>query len=266
MIKGDEKILIIQFRPVGDILLTTPVAEYLKENFPGVKISFLVFEQFYPVLEHNPFIDEILEIKKISKKGLFNFFRYIFHKIEIISRVRKNRYDIVLDYIGLPSSAIISFFSGAKYKVGYGDIKRGFLYNIKAGNLKFERYAVVKKYDLLAPFGIPQYKPLIKTRLYFSEEENKFADNFYKTNNLNNKFVVLFSPDSPKIYKRWRFENYRDLGKRLAGEYAAKILIQHGPGEKEYCEKLVREIGPSAILLPDTSILETADKAYQCCS
>ncbi len=268
IIEGNEKILIIQFQPVGDILLTTPIIEYLKTKFPDIKLSYMVYEHFYPMLQYNPFIDKIFQIKKVSKKGLYNFLRYIWYRIKIIKKVRKENYDIILDYIGLPSSAIISYFSGAKYRVGYGHhTGRGRLYNKRVYRSVVPKYTVIKRYDILVSLGIGKngdgFDNFIRTvpilpKLYLSEKERQFAKDFFKIYNLNNKFTVLFSPDSPKEYKRWSIENYRELGKKLIKKYSAKILILYGPGEKEYCEELQQGIGFEAILLPSTGLLEAA--------
>lgn len=258
-IKGNEKILIIQYRPIGDVLLTTPVAEYLKKKYPNIKIDFLVFDKFYPILKNNPFINEVLRMKKVSKKGLLNFIKYVMYKIKIIQRVRNENYDIILDYIGLPSSAIICYLSGAKYTVGYKHLRiRNIFYNMKAQHDKKTKYTVSRKYDLLKPLGINANEPVINTKLYLSDEEKLFADDFFKTNGIGGQFNVLFSPGSPKIFRRWSVENYRDLGKMLINKYGAKILIQYGPGEKEYCERLKKSIGMESILLPKTTIMQMA--------
>jgi lipopolysaccharide heptosyltransferase I len=53
------KILIIRFSSIGDIVLTTPVIRCLKKQVPDAEIHFLVKEKFFPVVEHNPYIDKI---------------------------------------------------------------------------------------------------------------------------------------------------------------------------------------------------------------
>jgi ADP-heptose:LPS heptosyltransferase len=257
-IKGNEKVLIIQYRPVGDILLTTPVARYLKTKFPGIKISFMIYEHFYPVLQHNPYIDDVVFLKKISKKGR-GFFKYLAHRIAQVRKVRKEKFDIILDYIGHPSAPILAFFSGAKYTVGYGHLTgRGKLYNLKAEHDDSPKYTVTRKYDLLKPLGIEEDEPYVDTELHFSDKEASFADEYFKNNNLDDKFNILFSPDSPKDFKKWKKENYISLGKELVKKYNARVLVLHGPGEKEYCHKIAESIGDKAVLLPDTSILEAA--------
>lgn len=53
------KFLIIRFSSIGDIVLTTPVIRCLKKQVPEAEVHFLVKKAFYPVVQHNPYIDKI---------------------------------------------------------------------------------------------------------------------------------------------------------------------------------------------------------------
>jgi heptosyltransferase-2 len=54
-----KKLLIIRLSSIGDIVLTTPVIRCLKEQLPGTEIHFLVKQQFYPVIQANPYVDKV---------------------------------------------------------------------------------------------------------------------------------------------------------------------------------------------------------------
>ena len=54
-----EKILIIRFSSIGDIVLTTPVLRTLKQQWPEVQLHYLVKKQYAPVLAANPYIDRL---------------------------------------------------------------------------------------------------------------------------------------------------------------------------------------------------------------
>jgi ADP-heptose:LPS heptosyltransferase len=77
------KILVIRFSSIGDIVLTTPVFRCIKEQLPGAEIHFLTKEKFKPVTENNPRIDR--------------FFYYNRNLSELKRRLRKEKYDYVID-------------------------------------------------------------------------------------------------------------------------------------------------------------------------
>ncbi len=79
-----QKILLIRFSSLGDIILTFPLINKLRKEYPEVKISFLTKNKFSPVLKLHPYIDEIIELDESN-----------------ISATRKvistNNYDLILD-------------------------------------------------------------------------------------------------------------------------------------------------------------------------
>ncbi|MFH1414872.1 MAG: glycosyltransferase family 9 protein [Elusimicrobiota bacterium] len=254
-IRGNEKILIVQFKPAGDVLLTTPVARYLKEKLPDIEVYFLANEQYCSLLKGNPYIAKVIPIGAAKGKG----FKYFRERISVIKKLRNEKIDVVLDYIGLPSSAIMAFLSGAKWRAGYRKHRgRNLLYNIKAEHEHSDKYTVLGKYDLLKPFGIFDDDPLIGTELFIPDDDTGFADDLFNSMGINGCFTVLFSPGSPKLFKKWPAGCYSDLGKKLIDQYGAKILILYGPSEKGYCEKIRSDIGSDALLLPETSLMQAA--------
>lgn len=54
-----NKILVIRFSSIGDIVLTTPIIRCLKQKYPNAEIHFLVKKQFAPTIEENPNISKI---------------------------------------------------------------------------------------------------------------------------------------------------------------------------------------------------------------
>ena len=58
------RILVIRFSSIGDIVLTTPVLRGLKEQLEGeVQLDFLCKETYAPIIEANPFVDNVITIK-----------------------------------------------------------------------------------------------------------------------------------------------------------------------------------------------------------
>lgn len=85
-----KRILIIQFSPFGDVLLSTAIIELLKQHFPSVQIHYLTTPPFHTILEEHPFVDKILTIPIV--KGIRRFFRF-----RTWANLRKERYDLVID-------------------------------------------------------------------------------------------------------------------------------------------------------------------------
>ena len=67
------KILIIKFRFIGDVLLTTPLVANLKTHYPDASIHFALNQGTQAVIQNNPQIDKIhiYDRDTIKKSNIF---------------------------------------------------------------------------------------------------------------------------------------------------------------------------------------------------
>jgi len=75
-----QKILIIRFSSIGDIVLTSPLLRAIKQQKPYMEVHYLSKKKFASVLENNPHIDRLIlldnnikETIKILKKEKYNY-------------------------------------------------------------------------------------------------------------------------------------------------------------------------------------------------
>ena len=77
------KILVVRFSSIGDVVLTTPVVRCLKQQVKDAEIHFITKKAFQPVLDHNPYIDQLITIEKSVD--------------EVVERLKNEHYDFVVD-------------------------------------------------------------------------------------------------------------------------------------------------------------------------
>ncbi|MGB1518302.1 MAG: glycosyltransferase family 9 protein, partial [Crocinitomicaceae bacterium] len=77
------KILVIRFSSIGDIVLTSPVVQALKEADENREIHFLTKNIYSGLLESSPYVDEIHCIAKDIN--------------EVIGELREHRFDLIVD-------------------------------------------------------------------------------------------------------------------------------------------------------------------------
>jgi heptosyltransferase-2 len=106
-----DKILIIQTAFIGDVILATALVEKLHEFYPEAKIDFLVKKGNQQLLEGHPYLNEILLLPK--KKGKYQGL------YELIRKIRKSKYDWIINVQRFATTGVITAFSGAKLTVGF---------------------------------------------------------------------------------------------------------------------------------------------------
>ncbi|MBN1448050.1 MAG: glycosyltransferase family 9 protein, partial [Bacteroidetes bacterium] len=114
-----ESILVIRMSGIGDVLWTTPLLANLRRAYPDAHIAYVVRSSSALVLENNPDIDELLLFEREDLPWQLGF----------LARLRKRRFDLSIDLICSPATAIQSVVSGARTRIGFDFRIREKLYN-----------------------------------------------------------------------------------------------------------------------------------------
>ena len=245
-----NKILVIKPAAIGDVLLCTPVAENLRHNFPDAKIVFLTQKFCKEVLTGNPFIDRILTYDLKLDSGRC-----------IIRNIRKQKYDLVIDLFGNPRTAVITFWSGAKYKVGYKFNWRSIAYNIKVTPRGGEVRNIEFNLDSLRALGLEIITD--KPMFYINSVHAEFADKFFNENGLNEGNVIGINPSGTWETKVWYSEKFIELIKKLSSKY--KFLLFWGNDkELETAQKIKDAAGGNTYLIPETDLKYMAAMQMKC--
>ncbi|CAN5611927.1 lipopolysaccharide heptosyltransferase II [soil metagenome] len=139
------KILLIRLRLIGDVVFTTPIPRALKRAFPASRITYLVERHAAAVVERNHHLDEVIVADRPS--GLAR----IAADVRLARRLRRERFDLVLDLHGGPRSSWLAWATGAPQRIGYDIPGRRWMYTrtvARARELR-PRHSVVNQWDLL---------------------------------------------------------------------------------------------------------------------
>jgi heptosyltransferase II len=236
-----EKILVIKPGAIGDVLLSTPVIQNLRHNFPAAKINFLTQSYCREVLVDNPYLTRVLcyDIGKGDSSRC------------LIKNIHDQDYDLIIDLFSNPRTAVIVFNSEAKYKVGYKFGWRQLAYNIKVKPRGNEVHNIEFNLDSLRALDleIVTDKPVF----ILNKVHREFAERFFAESGLNKESVIGFNPSGTWQTKVWPAEKFIELGKILSKQH--RILIFWGyEKEKEEAIKIRDAIGSRAIVIPQTNL------------
>ena len=233
-----KKILVIQLRRIGDVLLTTPAVRALKKTFPDAEIDFLTEPPCHEVLWQNPDIQEILVYEKRRKLNWF-------------LNLRKRNYDCVIDFLGTPTTMLLTAFSGAPLRAGPGGVFWKFGYN-RLMNSTGKLYAPAEKTAMLGFLGVKPDStlPVLKLKDEDVAWAKSFAAGFAPSGRL-----IAFAPASRKITRQYPWWLYARLARLVTRDDWARVVILWGPGEKETARKIAEASGGRTALAPETGTL-----------
>jgi heptosyltransferase-3 len=188
------KILVIKFRNIGDVLLTTPLIKNLKLNYPNSQIDCVVNKGTEEMLTLNPNINKIFTYDRAYFKSLPKLKRII-EEFKFLRSFKD--YDIVINTTEGDRGAFIAKFSRAKIKIGFTPKKNLFLKNVFTHKLKnppLLRHIIENNLDVVRILNKKIYEK--KVEIFWDEKDDEFIDSL----NLPKKFVH-FHPVSRWLFK-----------------------------------------------------------------
>ncbi len=243
-----KKILIVQLRRIGDVLMCTPSLRALRKKFPKSYIAFLTEKESETLLKGNPYVDELIVLEK-------DRYGNPLYMLKQIHNIRKKSFDLTVDFFGNPRSAWICFLSGAFYRLGPNLGVRGLFYNLKIPKDKVPKYAAQSRLDGLKILGIKSQDCTLD--FFLSDKAKDFAKSFFKKSDIKeDNLIISVSPISRRHFKRWSLERYAEVCDFMVSKYKAKIILVWGPEERSVVEKLKDLSKNEIIISPPTHTLQ----------
>jgi heptosyltransferase II len=225
------KFLILQTAFVGDVILSLPLVQVLKKKYPDSEIDFLCIPKTAPLLEGNPYINEIILYDKHSKEKHIDSF------IDIVKKLRSKKYDVVFTIQRFLRSTLISKLSGARRTVSYDKSTLSFLYSDRVVYEK--KHEILRVLDLLKPLGIT-INEFVKPELFPSAEDVKIVDDIIKGLNVKSKSdLIAVAPGSvwfTKRYPRLKFINLLNI----CDKEKFKVALIGGDDDRKLCESIIK--------------------------
>jgi lipopolysaccharide heptosyltransferase II len=245
-----NKILLIKPRGIGDIVLSTIVLDNLTSYFPDTEIHYLVEEFAKQSVENNPLIKKIHTMQKTE----FAYF--------VVRRIRKEKYNLIIDMWSNPRSAQITFLSGAKYRLGYSYRGRRYAYNIKANAGRGDVHSAEHNLELLKAIDVPITSKNIHYNLNKTSQEK--ADRFINDSELINKKIIGIIPSGGWESKRCDAEKWIEICRELINKFDVSLLLLWGPGDEKDVDKIKSKLKHDILLSPETDVDEMSALINNC--
>src|SRR3989338_8984390 len=108
-----KRILVTRTDRIGDLVLTTPVFQALREKFPNAYLACLTFLENRQIVEGNPYLNEIILYDKLgSEKGWLGNFLFS-------QRLRAKRFDVAIHFHPTNRMHLVSWLAGIPIRIGY---------------------------------------------------------------------------------------------------------------------------------------------------
>lgn len=207
--------LIVCFRYIGDVLVTTPLALSIKTAQPEAVIDYLVFQGTEAVLAKNPHIRTVHTIppKKASISKLLSLYR---------------RYDVAIAAGTSDRTVVFSSIIGRRrFGLDYG-YPRDFWKRLLLWHyVRYDdsRHVVWNMLAILEPLGIPSVP---RIAIGFDQDDLLFS-----TRRIPVGPFVVMHPYSRNSCKYWPVKKWRELACMVAEKLHVKVLFTRTPDSED---------------------------------
>ncbi len=230
-------------------MFTTPAIHALRRRFPHADITYLVEPAAAPVVLHNPHLDHVIVATRA--RGL----RGVFSDVALGMQLRRDRYDLAIDFHGGPRASLLTWLSGAPLRIGYTIAGRRWVYTHRVPRPRAlrPRHSVENQWDLLAGLDIP-----LPDRNAFPVEmvagatvAASVAERLARAGVRDGDAVIVVHVSAGNPFRRWPMEHFVTLLSELAARDAnRRIIVTSGPSEHTAAERAIE--GARARLAADT--------------
>ena len=248
--KEIRKILCIKPRGIGDIVLSTIILDDLKKSFPSAEIHYLTETFAKDALANNPFVSKVHTMEKTE------------FVLRVAVRLRKEKFDMIIDLWSNPRSAQITFLTHAKYRVGYSYRGRKYAYNILGTSEKGEHHSAEHNLELLKAIGIEATSK--RVHFYTSSEEDTWAQQFIKTSLPSDKKIIGIIPSGGWASKRCDASKWVEICNAIKLKFDVIFLILWGPGDESDANYIKNNLKEDAVLIPEVKIGKLSSLIRNC--
>lgn len=228
-----NKILIIQNKRIGDVLISSVIANNYKKKYPKSEIHLMAYDFTHGVIVNNPNIDKIISINEKELKKFGNL-------LKLILKTKKEKYDIIFDPYSKLQSRLICKFGGAKQTVGHKSRK-------KIGNLGYYTHpvSILKEKSLFCGKAIEDRIHLLKQVDTFENidyEPKIFLTNEEKSATVLEKYsdkkVIMLGILGSTPQKSMPYEYVAQIVDYIIQNYNCYLLFNYAPNQKIEADKI----------------------------
>jgi len=217
------KILLIQLKRIGDLILTTPAIAAVREKFPDASLTLVISKQCKPLAPAIAGVNKLL----VMPRGVAGF--------GTLAAIAGGKFDYCVDFTRNDRSALLVLLSRARKRIVSFRIKvrskfRTRFYNEFVQHRMRDTHVIDYHLALLEPLGISSPSRAIKLDLPKSAREA--AGELLSAHNIRRTFVI-FHPGSARAEKFWNAQRWAEVINQAGEKHDVDLALTGGASPLE---------------------------------
>lgn len=237
-----ERVCLIKPSSLGDVVHTFPTLLALRDHWPTAKISWVINKSLRGLVDGHPAIDEVIPFDrsaiKASLRGVSRF-------VGFLADLRRRRFDLAIDAQGLLRSGMMTWATGARWRVGLAEAREGAtrFYTHSVPSTVGVNHAVERSLRLAEAFGASTDPKRFQVAM--NDQDLDWADR--QLANVARPCVVI-NPGARWLTKRWPPRHFAEIARRAVLERGAGIVAVGAPEDLPLIDAIREELGSIPLL------------------
>ena len=216
------KILLLQLKRIGDLILTTPAIAALRQSFPDARLTLVVSNDCAQLLPAISNVDRIL----IARRNL--------RDLSVFSSIACKKFDYCVDFTRNDRSAFLTLLSGARrriasYRVRDQSRTRACVYTDLVGVRTRDRHTIDYNLALLEPLDV--HAASTSPELNLPQTAHEKADALRRDSKIARRYLILH-PGSARHEKLWEPERWAGVVEGFKNK-DFDLVLTSGPSPDE---------------------------------
>ena len=246
-----KRILIVRLSAIGDCILSVPVLNAIRRNFPDARIGWAIESAASQLIHGHAALDDMFVVPKRafqSPRALWT----------LASQLRAWKPDITIDLQGLTKSSLLAWLSGANSRLGFHrDQFDGRELSCFLNNRLYKpesEHIVDRSLELLRLLGVNDNS--VSFDLPEQDNDAKFAERTLRSRQLEGRFAII-NVGAGWVSKIWPSDRYASIARHLGDNWGTpSVVVWSGQQEKQAAYQVVVESGGHATLSPPTTLTQ----------
>lgn len=238
------RVCLIKPSALGDVTNAFSTLAALRSLWPAAEIVWVINQSLRGLVDGHPHVDRVIPFDRARmgyKPSSLNEFA------GFLRGLRRERFDVAVDLQGLLRSGLMTWATGAPYRVGLADAREGaswfYTHGVVPVGTIDEAHAVDRLLSIARAFGADVTEPA--TKVAVSDADLAWAEG------------VLADVPRPRLglnlgarweTKRWPPRHFAELARRAHQAYGAGLFAVGAPEDRPAVEELSAAVRPVPLL------------------
>ena len=233
-----KKILLIKPSALGDIALALPVLSMLRKSFPDAKISWFVRPEYKPLLDCTGELDDMIIFDRRALGKWWYSPKAFRQLVGLVRRLRREKFDLILDLQGLFRTAMFAWVSGSKKRFGMKTAREfATLFYTDKIAMEDDSVHVIDYYRKIAA-AAGASDSAVEYNLSPTAQALDSIGSLLAEHGIEKHQYVVFIATSARSNKCWPVEKFAVLAEKITQQFKLSIVTAATAAEKIITSRL----------------------------